>query len=187
MENLFVSVLSCMCVAKIPKFGRKGEKFGGKGEHNGAGVRLPPPRPVIKEFHRGNIFFLLGRKYRGNIVPNLQSSDPSPTSSATDPYLHRALEEEEERGRGGIPKSSYIANAMAKNRCELGCPLNGLLSVRLTLVVFKTVTKNYFTTSPRKKAARGPFLFLLIFTLLLDLHWGRPLTVLEEKALSNFV
>ena len=65
--------------------------------HNGAGVRLPPPPcPVIKEFHRGNIFFPR-RKYRGNIwrniVPNLQSSDPSPTSSATDPYLHRALKE----------------------------------------------------------------------------------------------
>ena len=63
--------------------------------HNGAGVRLPPPPcPVIKEFHRGNIFFP-GRKYRGNIwgniVPNLQSSDPWPTSSATDLYLHRAL------------------------------------------------------------------------------------------------
>ena len=60
MENLFVSVPLLCQRAKIPKFGRKGEKFGRKGEkHNGAGVRLPPPRPVIKEFHPpGNIFFL---------------------------------------------------------------------------------------------------------------------------------
>ena len=111
--------LSCpVCVAKIPKFGRKGEKFGGKGEDNGAGVRLPPPRPVIKEFHRGNIFFLLGRKYRGNIVPNLQSSDPSPTSSATDPYLHRALEEE---GLGwGDPKIILNCKCVGKKQMRAG-------------------------------------------------------------------
>ena len=85
-----------VCAQKFPNLveARGGAQFY---PHNGAGVRLPPPPcPVIKEFHRGNIFFLR-RKYRGNIwrniVPNLQSSDPSPTSSATDPYLHRALKE----------------------------------------------------------------------------------------------
>ena len=49
-----------VCAQKFPNLveARGGAQFY---PHNGAGVRLPPPPcPVIKEFHRGNIFFSPG-------------------------------------------------------------------------------------------------------------------------------
>ena len=93
MENLFVSVRG----AKIPKFGGKGEH---NFAHNGAGVRLPPPpRPVIKEFHRGNIFFLR-EKISGKYCP--QSPIIGPFANL---FSHGAVFAQStrggEEGRGG--------------------------------------------------------------------------------------
>ena len=51
--------------AKIPKFGGREHNF----VHNRAGVLLPPPRSVIKEFHQGNIFFSEGEKISGKYCP----------------------------------------------------------------------------------------------------------------------
>ena len=51
--------------AKIPKFGGREHNF----VHNRAGVPLPPPRSVIKEFHQGNIFFSEGEKISGKYCP----------------------------------------------------------------------------------------------------------------------
>ena len=145
-------VCVCASCAKIPKFGPHTILA-----DNGAGVRLPPPRPVIKEFHRGNIFFLPPRKYWGNIVPNLQSSDPSPTSSASEPYLHRAL-----RGGEGGEELFKIANAAAKkNRCGVGGLSNGLLSFRLTLKVFSPPGKNLYDLTSSQKL-RESFCWLTV-------------------------
>ena len=60
-----------------------------------------PRDPLLKNSIKEISFFLRGRKYRGNIVPNLQSSDPWPTSSDAGPYLHReSIGEMGEEGEG---------------------------------------------------------------------------------------
>ena len=64
-------------------------------------VSLSHPRdPLLKNSIKEISFFPRGRKYRGNIVPNLQSSDPWPTSSDAGPYLHRDSIGEMEGGWG---------------------------------------------------------------------------------------
>ena len=61
-----------------------------------------PRDPLLRNSIKEISFFLRGRKYRGNIVPNLQSSDPWPTSSDAGPYLHReSIGEMGGRGGGG--------------------------------------------------------------------------------------
>ena len=84
MENLFVSVRAAQ---KFPNLVPT-QFWLTMGQ-----VSVSHPRDPLLKNSIEEISFFSGRKYRGNIVPNLQSSDPSPTSSATEPYLHRALEE----------------------------------------------------------------------------------------------
>ena len=122
--------------AKIPKFGGKGEH---NFAHNGAGVRLPPPpRPVIKEFHRGNIFFLR-EKISGKYCP--QSPIIGPFANL---FSHGAVFAQSTRGGeegggvGGRDPENYLKLQMCwkKTDASWGGLLNGLLSVRLTLEAF---------------------------------------------------
>ena len=85
-----------VCAQKFPNL------VEARGEHNftltmgQVSVSHPRPVPLLKNSIEEISFFPgenIGEILSGNIVPNLQSSDPSPTSSATDPYLHRALKE----------------------------------------------------------------------------------------------
>ena len=99
----------CLCLCAAQKFpnlvGRGSTILLTMGQ---VSVSHPRPDPLLKNSIE-EISFFSGRKYRGNIVPNLQSSDPSPTSSATEPYLHRALEEGRKgRGGGSMDPENYL-------------------------------------------------------------------------------
>ena len=96
--------------------------------HNGAGVRLPPPPcPVIKEFHRGNIFFPR-RKYRGNIIGKYCPQSPiigpfANLFSHGSVFAQSTKGGEEKRVVVGIPKIILNCKCAGKKQmlAGLGC------------------------------------------------------------------
>ena len=136
----------CVCPFAVParknsQIWSQGGEIWSQGEkHNGAGVRLPPPRPVIKEFHRSGkyLFSPPGGENIGEILSPIsnhrtlrQPLQPR-TRICTEHWRGRKGVEEE--GEGGMSQNyPKLQMRWQKNRCGLGCPLNGLLSVRLTL------------------------------------------------------
>ena len=149
--------------ANIPKFGGREHNF----VHNRAGVLLPPPRSVIKEFHQGNIFFSEGEKISGKYCP--QSPIIGPLANlfrrgavfAQREYWRDGGEE----GEGGIRAQNLMsAQWFVVSQINIGSFLTDIiqeLSLRSHL------------------AKRGPW--SLIFTLQGDLHRTQPLTELDGK------
>ena len=113
--------------AKIPKFGGREHNF----VHNRAGVLLPPPRSVIKEFHQGNIFFSEGEKISGKYCP--QSPIIGPFANL---FRRGAVFAQREYWRNGGKRGGRAGGGEVAFGHKTLCLLNGLLSVRLTLEVF---------------------------------------------------